>query len=61
LHDWLFVGVFAYHVWVALFIDDLDVIEFDVKELIDRDKDSCDGQVVLELNRHGLTDQCLEE
>lgn len=50
-----------YHVRVAALVHDLDVVQLDVQELIHGNQNTCDGQVVLQLDGDGLAHKSLEE
>ena len=43
------------------FVDDLDVVQLDVQELIDRFESSPNGDVILKLNGHLMVDESLEK
>lgn len=51
----------AHQVWVLDLFDDLYVVELDVKVLVDALERSADLDVVLELHRHLVVDEGLEE
>jgi len=44
----------GHHMWVPSLIRDLDIVQTDVQELVDRLEDARDGQVVLELDSNLL-------
>jgi hypothetical protein len=44
----------TYHMWVSCFINNLDIIEFNVQELIYRHQGSSNGKIIFELNGDSL-------
>lgn len=51
----------TYQMRVLELLDDLDVVELDVEELVDALERATNGDVVLELDRHFMVDEGLEE
>ena len=51
----------GYQVRVFQFLDDLDIVELDVEELIDRLERASDLNIVLQLDRHLVVDEGLEK
>jgi len=50
-----------YKVRVFIFLQDGDIVEFDIEKLVNRFKYPLYGKVIFEFHRHFLIDQCLEE
>lgn len=51
----------TYHMWVSCFINNLDIIEFDVQELIYRHQGSSNGKIIFELNGDSLIYKSFEK
>ena len=46
---------------VLFLVLNLDIVDLDVQELVDRDQSTLDHEVILELHRYRLTNDGLEE
>lgn len=51
----------SYHVRILFFVDNFDIVEFDVEILVDGMKLSLESQVVLQLDDDVMSHQGLEE